>query len=298
MAVFANVDLFAVGRYLAGGDINVFSAYHREETGAWRGWFPLPNWAATSTRPASAGLRAVINGNSIDLFMLSEDGRIYTSFWRPGREWSEWASVGTWPSRDIKARPGPAVLQVGTNIDLFVIGSDGNVYTAYFREDRGWNGWFRVLAFPDGFKAAFEIEAIARNPGEIDLFVLADRESPPERKLFTSWWRPEKRWSDGATFWSPLTSGGLPVGTFFKHTVAAVSSTPDGIDLFAICGGGTGLTGLVYTLYFRADLGWSSEWKPIRDGLLKPGLAGPTRAMSRVTAVSKSQYAIDLCTVS
>jgi hypothetical protein len=70
--------------------------------------------------------------NNLDLFVLGNDSRAYSSWWSAGNDWSgvddDWRPIGGF-------FPSP-----GTNLDLFVIGNDGRVYTSWWSPGNDWSG--------------------------------------------------------------------------------------------------------------------------------------------------------------
>ena len=112
---------------------------------------------------------------------------VYTSWWNNLRGWSGlngWESLGGVfnPNTEISAinrSPG--------NLDLFVCGNDGNVYTSWWSEGNIWSssnpqGWLKIgWVFP----ANVHVDAVARTTGNMDLFICGG-----DGKAYTSWWNP------------------------------------------------------------------------------------------------------------
>src|SRR5262245_51640457 len=117
--------------------------------------------------PAGAPVSAVAsNPNQLDLFITGNDGRVYTSWWNPVEGWSgfnnRWSPIGGF------FRPGAPVSAVARNpnqLDLFITGNDGRVYTSWWNPNGGWSGftnrWSPIGGFfPPGAPGS----AVARNP--------------------------------------------------------------------------------------------------------------------------------------
>ena len=81
------------------------------------------------------------NSNQMDLFITGIDGRVYTSWWTAGSDWSginnDWRSIGGF------FPPGAPVAAVSRNpnqLDLFIIGIDGQAYTSWWPAPTWWSG--------------------------------------------------------------------------------------------------------------------------------------------------------------
>ena len=122
----SHLDVFAVG-----GDGIVYTASWQDgvgwssDQGGWR--------AIGGTFQPGAPIGAVARTpENLDLFVVGNDGIVYTSWWMAGQDWSghqNWRPIGgTFPV----GAPVAAVSRTPGNIDLFVVGNDGNVYTAWW----------------------------------------------------------------------------------------------------------------------------------------------------------------------
>jgi hypothetical protein len=101
------------------------------------GWRPLGG-----SFPAGAPVAVVSrNPNQLDLFVTGNDGKVYTSWWSQGSEWSginnNWRLLGgLFPA----GAPVAAVSRNPNQLDLFVTGNDGKVYTSWWSLGLGWSG--------------------------------------------------------------------------------------------------------------------------------------------------------------
>jgi hypothetical protein len=122
------LDIFVVG-----ADGGIYSAaYNVSFSDWWHGWW---NIQQGRTRPGSQVAVLSRDPNSLDIFVVGEDNRVYTAWWR-GQEWAGWGYVG----ENFRVAPGTQVSAVakGTdNIDIFAIGTDGRVWTA----SGYWSDW-------------------------------------------------------------------------------------------------------------------------------------------------------------
>ncbi|WP_404392714.1 hypothetical protein [Humibacillus xanthopallidus] len=174
------------------------------------------------------------------------DGTLVT---RTDLGWQGWQPVlhGTFaqgtPVVAISARPG--------EIDVFAVGQDGRVYTAWFHPPQGWQGWQPV---PHGtFAQGTPVAVVSDQPGWLDLFAVGQ-----DGRVYTAWFHPPQGWQG----WQPVLHGTFAQGT----PVAAISARPGQIDLFAV-----GQDERVWTAWFAAPLfsapappRWQG-WSPVGD---------------------------------
>src|SRR3954447_18612695 len=81
------------------------------------------------------------NPDQLDLFVVGNDGRVYTSWWSAGRDWSglnnNWRNIGgVFPV----GGPVSAVARKPNQLDLFVVGNNGGVYTSWWSAGHDWSG--------------------------------------------------------------------------------------------------------------------------------------------------------------
>jgi hypothetical protein len=189
--------------------------------------------AAVSRRP-----------NQLDLFVTGSDGKVYTSWWSPESGWSgidnNWRPLGgVFPA----GAPVTAVSRAPNQLDLFLTGNDGKVYTSWWSPESGWSGIENNWRPLGGvFPAGAPVTAVSRASNQLDLFVTGS-----DGKVYTSWWSPESGWSGIEKNWRPL-GGVFPAGA----PVTAVSRGQNQLDLFV-----TGSDGKVYTSWWSPGSGWS-----------------------------------------
>ena len=266
----SNLDLFVVGHdgvvytawWAAGGDWS-------SAGGSW--------WPIGGTFPAGAPIAAVARTpENIDLFVVGDDGIVYTSWWVAGQDWSglhNWRPIGgTFPA----GAPIAAVSRTPGNIDLFVVGNDGIVYTSWWYAGQDWSGLNNWRPIGGTFPAGAPVAAVSRTPGNIDLFVVGN-----DGLVYTSWWYAGQDWS-GLQNWRPIGGGQFAAGA----AIAAVTRDQTRLDVFAM----GALDGLVYTSGWVAGQDWSGlqSWRAI-------GGTFPTDA--RVTAISRTPDNMDLFVV-
>lgn len=242
------IDLFVVGNE---GDVY---------TSRWvdgRDWSGIGNkWRDIGGNfPPGAPVTAISrNPDQLDVFITGNDGHVYTSYWTAGSKWSgldnNWTDLGgVFPP----GAPVTAIARSADTIDLFITGAQGDVYTSNWSTSSPWSGvndnWKDIGGvFPPGASIA----AVARNAGQIDLFVTGN-----QGDVYTSWW------TSGVTDWTGIGNKWTDIGGVFPAgaRVAAASRTPDRIDLLV-----TGNNGNVYSSWWREGGDWSgigNKWAEI-----------------------------------
>ncbi|WP_052409931.1 lysyl oxidase family protein [Paenibacillus durus] len=238
--------------FVTGNDGRVYTSWWVEGTD-WSGindnWRPIGGFFPVGA-PVSAVAR---RPNILDLFVTGNDGRVYTSWWVEGADWSgindNWRSIGGFFP---VGAPVSAVARRSGILDLFVVGNDGRVYTSWWVEGTDWSGindnWRSIGGF---FPVGAPVSAVARRSGILDLFVVGN-----DGRVYTSWWVEGMDWSGINDNWRSI-GGFFPVGA----PVRAVSRRPDILDLFVV-----GNDGRVYTSWWVEGTDWSGindNWRPI-----------------------------------
>ena len=108
------------------------------------------------SRPGGTVSAVSRNPNQLDIFLVSNDGGVYTAAWNAGVANGQWQ--GWWKILNATALPGSPVGVVSRNpnqIDIFVAGNDGKTYTAAWNAgvaNGQWQGWWNILtgAIPPG----------------------------------------------------------------------------------------------------------------------------------------------------
>jgi hypothetical protein len=279
-----NLDLFVAGNdgrtytswWSAGNDWSGVNDDWRSIGGFFPMGTPVSAVARTSQNLLGMSLSSTARSqNNLDLFVVGDDGRVYTSWWSAGNDWSglndDWRSIGGFfpPGSDVSA-----VARSQNNLDLFVLGNDGRVYTSWWSAGNDWSGinddWRSIGGF---FPPGSDVSAVARSQNNLDLFVLGN-----DGRVYTSWWSAGNDWSGINDDWRSI-GGFFPPGA----VVSAVARSQDNLDLFVV-----GNDGRVYTSWWSAGNDWSGvndDWRPI-GGFFPPG--------SHVSAVARSQNNLDL----
>jgi hypothetical protein len=264
----ANLDLFVIG-----ADNRVHSTYW-SEAGGWNGdWFAVPGDAVFNRHTQKIAAVSRAPGN-LDLFVIGFDNRVWSTFWSDLRGWhGDWFPLPGKAVFDHQTQHIATVARTPLDLDLFVIGFDQRGWSTAWSTAHGWLGDF----FPLPGHAVFDyqtqrIAAVARAPGNLDLFILG-----PDRHAWSTFWSDTDGWHDD---WFPL-----PGRTQFdpNQHIAAVASTPDHLDLFAI-----GFDNHVWSTCWSAARGWHGDW------FILPGNAVFQPERQQVTAVSRAPGHLDL----
>ncbi len=244
------------------------------------GWKPAFNdgwhggWDIAGPRlPGGTSIQVVSRStDKLDIFAADETGRILTAAWEPGFTdgWHGWHAI-----RDGRAAPGAVVSAASRSadkLDVFVTGTDGQVYTAAWEPGftDGWHGWWPIagVSVPQGAP----IQVAVSRLDTLSLFCTAI-----DGRVMTSSWSPvQATWAP----WTQVLDGRAAPGA----PVTAVSSAPGQIDLFV-----TGLDGRAYTARQparrRGGAPWSG-WVAIGDARLPQG--------APINAVSRSRGKLDI----
>jgi hypothetical protein len=143
------------------------------------------------------------NPNQLDIFVTGNDGCVYTSAWSAGGAWSgvgnKWWNIGgVFP----KGTPVAAVSRNPNQLDLFVTGNDGCVYTSAWSAGGAWSGlgnkWWNIGGvFPKGTP----VTAVSRDTNHLDLFI-----SGLDSGVYTSAWSAGGVWTGIGNRWMGFSS--------------------------------------------------------------------------------------------
>ncbi|AEU37157.1 Peptidase M64, IgA [Granulicella mallensis] len=175
---------------------------------------------------------------------------------------------------DLNQQHVTAVSRAPGNLDLFVVGNDGHVWSTYWNDSSGWNSdWFPLPG-----QAVFDLEhqhvaAVSRAPGNLDLFIVGN-----DSHVWSTYWNDSAGWSAD---WFPLP--GQAVFDLTTQQVAVVSRGAGDLDLFIV-----GNDSHVWSTYWHDSTGWSADWFPL------PGQAVFDLEHQHVAAVSRAPGNLDL----
>ena len=210
-----NLDVFVVGK-----DGGIYTAAWGPQTDStWKGWWRISDLEA---KPGSSVSVTSRGADWLDIFVVGNDGGIYTASWNPAFEdgWHGWWRIG-----DIAVDPGSPVSVVSRGadkLDVFVTGSDGGIYTAAWEPGftDGWHGWSRIgdlAADPESY-----IAAVSRGTDKLDIFVVG-----PDGKVQANGWEP--KFPCGWKGWQNVLDASFKPGS----CLGAISRSSDWLDVFA-----------------------------------------------------------------
>jgi len=224
--------------------------------------------------PVGAPVTAVARRpEQIDLWVVPNDGAVWSAAWNVSG-WSAWFSLGSAPGGFAAGTAVAAVAREPERLDLWAVGKDGNLWSAAWSGATGWSGWFSVGAPSGGLSANTRVTAVARKPGQLDLFATAK-----DGKAWSAAWSEVSGWST----WFSL--GSAPAGFAGGAPLAAVARDPERLDLWAV-----GKDGSVWSAAWDSA-GWSPWFS-----LGAPADGFPTSAPIAVVARKPGQ--LDVWTVS
>jgi hypothetical protein len=211
----------------------------------WHGWWELNGGRAAPGAPVHAVSRST---DKLDAFVIGLDSRVYTAAWEPG--FTDWWH-GWWQLNGGIAAPGAHVTVVSRNtdkLDIFVVGTDGRVYTAAWEPGftDWWHGWWPIgnIRVPHGAP----VHAVSRSADKLDIFV-----TDVNGVIQTAAWEPG--FSDWWHGWWELNGGRAAPGA----PVTAVSRSRDKLDVFVV-----GNDGRVWTAAWEPSFpDWWHGWWPI-----------------------------------
>jgi hypothetical protein len=186
--------------FVTGNDGRVYTSWWHEGQ-HWSG--VNNNWASIGGFfPAGAPIAATSRSpGNLDLFITGNDGRVYTSWWYEGQDWSgihdNWANLGGFFPAGASVT---ALARRPDHLDLFITGNDGRVYTSWWHEGQPWSGVNNNWASIGGsFPAGAPIAATSRSPGNLDLFITGN-----DGRVYTSWWYDGYEWAGVNDNWRAI----------------------------------------------------------------------------------------------
>jgi hypothetical protein len=288
--------------------------------GNWQTWLPVG--AAHSFAPHGAVTAISRSPGHIDLYTVGTDGQVWTAGRGPGYDWWGWVPIGNLP---VQVPPGSYVGGVSRStdhLDIFVVGSDGQVWTAAWEPDFGWyHGWWPIPNIGISAKPGTSIAAVSHATDCLDIYVV-----DVNGNVWEANWDPNDvfrpgqwqnwNWLQGirAVPGSPVTTARRNTGyvdlfltdvngrietsaPFPRHwpyywrqfgwaqpgaVVSSVSKSQDQLDVFV-----EDNHGFVYTSAWQPGTDWTS-WKSVS------GFPTDFLGDTAITVISRSQGHIDL----
>lgn len=205
----------------------------------------------------------------LDVFAVATDGRTMSNWWSPPVGWAGWFHVsGGIASPGGEGSPVTGVHRYAGHLDLFTVGTDNRVYSAWWDQSTGWSGWFRIGTLVA--RAGSTVDVVSRYDDHLDLFTTAS-----DGRTMSTWWNARGGW---ARDWFHVSGGVAAAGA----PVTAVARYPHHLDLFTV-----GTDNRVYSTWWDERSGWAG-WFAL------PGIT--CRPDSKVTVVARHKDQLDLFT--
>ena len=205
----------------------------------------------------------------LDVFAVGPDGRCVSNWWDAGSGWAGWFSLmGGVASPGGAGSPITAISRFDRHLDLFTVGTDNRVYSAWWDASAGWSSWFVLGSIR--CRPGSVVTALSRYTDQIDLFTTDER-----GRTMTMWWNGGGGW---ARDWVHISGGVAANGA----PVTAVARRPHHLDIFTV-----GTDNRVYSAWWDQRSGWSG-WFAINGITCRPD--------STVTVVARHPDQLDLFT--
>jgi hypothetical protein len=226
----------------------------------WRGWWHLQSGSAPAGATVTAASRAP---DHVDLFVVSDNGVVYTAAWSPAG-WVAWR-----PLEGITVPAGAAVECTSRSrdkLDVFVIDNQGRVQTSAWEPKFGerWSPW-RQVGGGTGVPGA-PVSVVSRAPDHLDVYLTG-----LDGVVRTSEWNPSlgDTWAD----WQQVANGATVPGA----RVSVASRQAHHLDVF-VCDA----AGQVQTSAWNPGMGGAwADWRVVAGGAAVPG--APVGVVSRST---------------
>jgi len=212
----ANLDLFVIGN-----DNRGWTTFWVDGIGWHSDWFPLPGAAVFDRehQQITAVSRAAAN---LDLFVIGNDNRVWTTFWVDGIGWhSDWFPLPGGAVFDREHQQIAAVSRAAANLDLFVIGNDDHVWSSFWVDGVGWHSdWFPLSGGAVFDRERQQIAAVSRAAANLDLFVIGN-----DNHVWSTFWGPRVPMTLDVRIDRTSTTVPLQVGLHIGATDGIVTET-------------------------------------------------------------------------
>lgn len=281
-------------------------------------WASLAPLAELDARPQTPISVVARYPEHLDVFGVASDGRTMSNWWDAASGWAGWFHLsGGVASPGGAGAPITAVNRYSRHLDLFTVGTDNHVYTAWWDASGGWSTWSRLGDLV--CRPGSTVNVVCRYADHLDLFTTAS-----DGRVMSIWWDARTGWgnwfqvqggvaADGATVTAvaryPFHLDVFTVGTDNRvyscwwddrsgwhpwfalngitcrpnSTVSVVARYPDHLDLFT-----TASDGRIMSTWWDARTGWGN-WFQVAGGLASAG--------SPVTAIARYSNHLDLFVV-
>ena len=204
----------------------------------------------------------------LDVFGVATNGRTMSNWWDQSSGWAGWFQVqGGIASPGGAGSPITAIDRYAGHLDLFTVGTDNRVYSAWWDVSSGWHGWFPIGSLQ--CRPGSTVNVVSRYSDHLDLFTTAS-----DGRTMSTWWDARTGWAE----WFHVQGGVAASGA----TVTAVARYPSHLDLFTV-----GTDNRVYSAWWDERSGWHG-WFTIGSLQCRPD--------ATVTVVSRFPDQLDLFT--
>jgi hypothetical protein len=247
-----------------------------EATG-WSAWDSVGGFFAPGCPITALSRRPAV----IDLFVVGLDGRVYTSWWED-EDWSgfnnDWWLLDWGGQTFLSQTKVAAVARSPDNLDIFVVGTDFKIYTAWWSEGHGWTGWRNISGNQAFGPAPPLVAAVSRHEGQLDVFVASSG------VVYTS------SWTDSVTDWTGIDQAWDNIGIVSaippQLNIVVLSRTPQTMDV---------ITSFSPPLSSGTNFVWNnwtqgSGWATFQSVGTAPGIG----TAIRVAGVARTSSRIDL----
>lgn len=232
----------------------------------WNRIGPLTDLPARARTPMTVVARFP---EHLDVFAVASDGRTMGNWWDAASGWAGWSQLsGGIASPGGAGSSVTAVHRYAGHLDLFTVGLDNRVWSAWWDERSGWSVWSLLGTLV--CRPGSTVTVVSRYNDHLDLFTTA-----ADGRVMSIWWDARTGW---ASDWFNVSGGvGAP-----GATVTAVARYPFHLDLFTV-----GTDNRVYSTWWDERSGWAG-WFAL------PGIT--CRPDSTVTVVARHPDQLDLFT--
>lgn len=232
----------------------------------WNRLAPLATLTARDRTPIDVVARYP---EHLDVFAVGSDGRTMSNWWDVNTGWAGWFHLsGGIASPGGTGSPVTSIARYAGHLDVFTVGTDNRVYSAWWDVSTGWSGWFRLGSLTA--RPGSTVNVVSRYTDHLDLFTTAS-----DGRTMSIWWDGRTGW---AADWFHLQGGVAAAGA----TVTAIARYPFHLDVFTV-----GTDNRVYSAWWDERSGWHG-WFPIGNQLCRPN--------STVTVVARFPDQLDLFT--
>ena len=247
--------------------------------------FPVP---ARANSPIAAVARLP---GQLDVFWIGQDGQIWSQWWdqAAGQSWGNhnpFPIASSFPVPAGADSPIAAVARLPGHLDVFWVGQDSQIWSQWWDQAAGqsWgnhNPFPIASRFPVPARADSPIAAVARLPGQLDVFWIGQ-----DGQIWSQWWDQAagQSWGNHNPF--PIASS-FPVPAGADSPIAAVARLPGHLDVFWV-----GQDSQIWSQWWDQAAGQS--WGNHNPFPIASSFPVPARADSPIAAVARLPGHLDV----